>query len=184
MLKVLRPGVTVRPAQLVAARTSAAPSSGLVIVTVADARLALSRSSAVRPGSTTTGEPPAENVGEPPPAVSTGGSLTAVTLTSLFAVLLAEVPSLTAKAMFRVVVLGFCEASSKVTERRQVWYVAGGWLPEMPRLLRPGVTVRPAQLVAPSPSNAPSCGLVMVTVADTRFGLSASVTVMPPSTTT
>ena len=46
---------------------------------------------------------------EPPPATSTGASLTAVTPTVVVAGLLLSVPSLATKAMVRGVVLGFCE---------------------------------------------------------------------------
>src|SRR5262245_31358034 len=104
MLRLLRPGVTVRPAQPDAARTSAAPSCGLVIVTVADARLALSASVTVTPESTTTGPPPSVKVVAPAVVVTTGALLTAPTVTVLLPGALLTVPSLTTKAITRGVV--------------------------------------------------------------------------------
>ena len=76
MLSEFRPGVTVNPAQAVAASTSAAPSCGFVMVMVADARFGLSESVTVTPGSTTTGPPFSTNAVVPAVVVTTVRSFT------------------------------------------------------------------------------------------------------------
>src|SRR5262245_10169847 len=109
MERLLSPGVTVSPAQLVAASTSAAPSCGLVIVTVADARLVLSASVTVTPESTTTAPPSSVKLVVPPVVVTTGASATAATVTVLVAGELLTAPPVPPKAPTRAVLLGFCD---------------------------------------------------------------------------
>src|ERR1051325_6376007 len=125
MLRLLTPGVRVRPGQLVAgllaATVSRAPSCGLVMVAVAEARLGLSASTTVMPESMTTGPPSSVKAVEPAGGATIGASFAAVTLTFLVAGVLLAAPSLATNEITRVVVLGVLEASLKVTDRRQVW---------------------------------------------------------------
>src|SRR5436190_13333533 len=94
----------------------------LVMETVAPVRFALSTSVTVRLGAMATGEPFSvkETV---PPAVTTGASLTEVTVTELV-VLPGVVPSVAVQVMVRVRPDGFCDVFWYVTLRRTVWYAA------------------------------------------------------------
>src|ERR1041384_3032735 len=103
MLTELRPGVTVRPAQAAAFRGSRAPSWGLVMVAVAEARLVESTSVTVRPESTTTGPASSTKAVVPALVVTTGALLTGVTVTVLLAVLLGSAPSLATNEITRFV---------------------------------------------------------------------------------
>src|SRR4051812_47621559 len=94
---------------VVAASASEAPSSRLVIVTVAEARLALSGSVTVRALSSTTGGPASVKTGALALRVTVGAVLTAATVTFLSALALLAVPSLATKRMTRAVVAGITE---------------------------------------------------------------------------
>src|SRR5262245_40951173 len=106
---------------VVAARVSWPASRRFVMVTLAKARFVVSGSAAAMTGSRTTDGPFSVNVGEAPPGVSTGASLTGTTETEVLARLLLAVPSLTRKDTARGVGLGFWEVFRYVTVRRTVW---------------------------------------------------------------
>src|ERR1044072_4917855 len=88
--------------QALAASCSKPTSWTLVMVTVAEARLALSTSLTVTPESTTTGGPSSVKLVLPAVVVTTGASLTACTETALSPLLLFAAPSLTTKRTMRL----------------------------------------------------------------------------------
>src|SRR4051794_26705001 len=112
MLRDWKRGVKGKPAQLGAASTSEEPFCGLVMVTVAEARLALSASVTVTPASTTTAPPSSVKLVVPAVVVTTGASGTAATETVLLAAALLAVPSLATNEITRAVVPGLCEVLS------------------------------------------------------------------------